>query len=358
MSASPGRARGAHRGRFRGLAGLVASLLALSACSGGGHSGTAAPTTTSTLPPTTTTTAPPTFPLTGVAAGTSALAFRPALVVKIENAPESRPQSGLDAADVVYEEVVEGGISRFLAVFQSADASVVGPVRSVRPSDPDLVRPLGGLFAYSGGTSKFINLLHEAPVHDVGFDALDRAYYRRKGRISPHNLYSSTQKLYEQAAPGDQAPPPLFKFLPPGAPLAAAGAVPATHLAVVLGDVSHVEWDWDAATGSWKRSEDGSPHLLDGGAQVHASNVLVQFVTYSDSPGDFDVNRQPVQRADLVGSGEAWVLSGGELAKGRWTKSAPDAVISYTDANGAPMALAPGHTWVELAPVGAPTVVW
>ena len=354
FSTSPGQS-----GR-RGLHGIgqlaAAALLGLvvSGCSGGPHAKVSAPKTTATLPPTTT--LPPTFPLTGMAVGTSGLAHRPALVVKVENAPESRPQSGLDVADVVYEEVVEGGISRFLAVFQSSDADVVGPVRSVRPTDPDLVRPIGGLFAYSGGTEKFIDLLHQAGVHDVGFDVLDRAYYRRKGRPSPHNLYSSTRKLYDQATPSDKAPPQLFQFLRPNASLPPAGAMAANHLGLTLGNLSHLQWDWDVTTGGWKRSEEGTPHLLDGGAQVQATNVVVQFVSYRDSPGDFDVNRAPVPRADLVGSGDAWVLSGPQLVKGHWTKSAPDAVISYTDASGAPLALTPGHTWIELAPVGAPAV--
>src|SRR5207302_7538781 len=122
---------------------------------------------------------------------------RPALVVKIENVAEARPQAGIDAADLVYEEVVEAGLSRFLVVFQSHDADPLGPVRSIRPSDPDIMKPLNPLFAYSGGTAKFINMLHAAGIVDLGVDsAAGGAYYRRGARAAPHNLYASTQRRY------------------------------------------------------------------------------------------------------------------------------------------------------------------
>lgn len=305
---------------------------------------------------TTSTTLPPTYPLTGRPAGL-AEARRPALVVKIENAPESRPQAGLEMADVVYEEVVEGGITRFLAVFQSTGAPLVGPVRSVRPTDPDIVWPIGGLFAYSGGTRKFIDLLHRAPVRDVGADADGGAYERRRGHAAPHNLYTSTAKLYQQASPTDAPPSQLFRYLAAGHAFGGVGVLPVVHLDLVLGAPSRAAWDWDAATGLWKRSENGTPHVVEGGAQVAATNVIIQFTPYGDSPGDFDPARNPVPRAGVVGTGEAWVLSGGQLVKGTWAKFAPPSVTTYTDSSGAPIALAPGRTWVELVPVGAPATI-
>lgn len=131
------------------LLALVAMLLV--ACSGGGGDGEKGAAGGPPAEVTTSTTLAPFAPLTGLPLTDQARLGRPALVVKIENAPASRPQSGLDAADVVYEEIVEGGITRFLAVFHSADAEPIGPVRSLRPSDPDIIAPFGGLFAYSGG---------------------------------------------------------------------------------------------------------------------------------------------------------------------------------------------------------------
>ena len=135
--------------RFVALA--VASALALSACSGDGTS--AAPQRKKAPPSTTTTTIPvPTAPFTGLPDPDGVANARSSVAVKIENSPDARPQSGLDVADIVYEEVVEGGITRFWAVFNSKAPEVIGPVRSVRAMDPAIVWPLGGVIAYSGGT--------------------------------------------------------------------------------------------------------------------------------------------------------------------------------------------------------------
>lgn len=143
----------------------------LAACGGPAAKHPSAPTTsttTSTSPTTTSTTVPGAVaPLTGLPVSPS-IAQRPAVIVKIDNDRAAPPQSGLDQADVVYEEVVEGGITRYLSIFQSQDASPVGPVRSVRGTDSDIVRPIGGLFAYSGGTPQYVSLIDSSGVKDVG----------------------------------------------------------------------------------------------------------------------------------------------------------------------------------------------
>ena len=300
---------------------------------------------------TTTTTVPAVFPLTGLPVTNGATAARPALTVKVENAPDARPQAGLDSADVVYEEQVEGGLTRFLTVFQSTDAPLVGPIRSLRPTDPEVVRPLGGLFAYSGGTKKFIGMLHATPLQDIGFDALPQLYEKRRGKKAPHNVYSSTERLYSAAEKDLKPPPPFSPFVPAGQPFVPA-APPAVHLNVPMGSTTAVDYDWDAAAAGWKRTTNGTPHLLEGGAQLTSTNVIVQFVAYRNSPGDFDVLRNPVSVATVVGTGDAWVLAGGKVVKGKWSKPTPEAMTSFTDAAGAPVALLPGRTWVLLASVG------
>jgi hypothetical protein len=302
-------------------------------------------------PAATTTTVPALFPLTGLPVAGAAAAARPALTVKIENAPESRPQAGLEAADVVYEEQVEGGLTRFLAVFHSTDADLVGPIRSLRPTDPEVVQPFGGLFAYSGGTTKFIGQLRATPLQDIGYDNLPKLYEKRRGKRAPHNVYSSTARLYSAAEEDAKPPRPFSAFVPAGQPFAPA-APPAVHLSVPIGRTA-VDYDWDAAAAGWKRTTNGTPHLVESGAQLTSANVIVQFVTYRNSPGDFDVLRNPVSVADVVGSGDAWVLAGGKVVKGKWSKQSPEAMTAFTDAAGAPVALSPGRTWVLLTPVGA-----
>lgn len=335
--------------RRRALAVPVALLLVATACSGGGKKASGSTGTPATLA----TTLPPVAPLTGLPLTDQAKLARPALTIKIENPPVARPQSGLDAADVVYEEVVEGGITRFLAVFHSSDADLVGPVRSVRPSDPDLVRPFGGLFGYSGGTPKFIDLLHATPgITDVGVDKLDegagKAYSRRPGRTAPDNLYTSTSKLWAAAPAGAKPPPRFADFLPAGQPFTGAGAVPATRLGTQVGDTS-VVFDYDAATGTYKRTG-----LVEGAGTVAPANVVVQFTVYQPSPGDVDVNGTQVERAATIGSGDALIVAGGVAVKGTWSKPSQSAYTTYADASGAPVKLLPGRTWVELARIGAP----
>ena len=337
----------------------MAAVAVLAACSSGGKG--AAPVTTATSTTallTTTTAAPSPAPLTGLPQPDQDKLRRPALTVKIENAPDARPQAGLDAADVVYEEMVEGGLTRFLAVFQSRDADPVGPVRSVRPVDPDLVTPINGLFAYSGGIPAFVNAIRRAPVTLVGFDEFTKAYVKRKGKAAPHNIYSSTGSLYagrKKGDKGDVAPQPLFHYLAPGQ-AAATGAVPATHVEVTFPGNDRVVWDFDATASLWRRSEFGSPHTLESGAQVSVPNLILETVPYRNT-GQRDPAGNPVPAAAVIGTGDSVVLVAGNAYKGHWSKPSPAAVPGYTDASGSPVMLTPGQTWVMLVPAGLQTII-
>ncbi|MEO6120712.1 MAG: DUF3048 domain-containing protein [Acidimicrobiales bacterium] len=341
--------------RFRGAALVLAGLSVLAGCSGGGDEPAAGPRRGGAggeAAVSSTTAAPPVLaPLTGLS---SPNAGRPALVVKVDNSPAARPQVGLDKADVVFEEVVEGGEVRFMAVYQSQDAESVGPVRSVRPVDPDIVSPLGGLFAYSGGAPQFTALIRRAPVTLVGFDELSRAYTRRRDRRAPSNLFTSTAALYAGAKADDTAPPPLFGFVGTGVAFAPSGAVPAVHLTVNVSARSRADWDFDAATQLWRRGTNGTAHTVEGGAQLAFANVVVQFVPYRNTSSR-DPAGSPVPTAEVVGTGPVLVASAGQTVRGTWSKSSPTAVTEYRDGAGAPLALTPGTTWVTLAPTGAAT---
>lgn len=318
------------------------------ACSNGGEEAS----TTTTEPLVTTTTAPPPPALlTGLPIADRANLDRPALVVKIDNAPLARPQAGVDKADVVYEEVVEGGVVRFMAVFQSQNAALVGPVRSVRPVDPEIVSPLKGLFAYSGGAPQFEKLIQKAPVRLVGYDQLTKAYTKRPGRPAPHHLFSSTEKLYDGAKASDGPPPSLFTYAT-SAPTGPA----VVHATVVMGGQTTAAWDWDASISRWRRTTNGTPHVMDDGPQLSFANVIVQYVRYTNT-----TSRDPagflVPTATVVGSGDAMVLAGGTQVRARWTKKSVTDVTAFTDATGVPIQLLPGPTWVMLAPLGASTTL-
>jgi len=338
------------------------ALLVIAACSGGKKK--AAPTTTTTAAPSTTA-PPPTYPLTGLPATDQNILKRPALVVKIDNADggpgnTARPQLGLNEADVVYEEMVEGSVTRLAAIFHSTDADPVGPIRSARLTDISVFSPLNRpLFAWSGGNPGVSAAIRGSALVDVGYDAQPGAYERRNetGHVAPHNLYSGTPQLFSLAPPDAAPPNPLFTYRAAGEP-APATAKPIGSIHLVFGSgpgSSPVDYSWAPDVGGFARSQRGSDDVDENGNRMTPQNVIVQFVSYHDT-GDTDVAGNPVPEADLVGGGDCWALTNGVLVECHWSKASPEAIPQYVDGAGAPIKLTPGRTWVELVPIGGGTV--
>lgn len=289
------------------------------------------------------------YPLTGMPATDAAKLRRPAVAVKIDNNVQARPQAGLEAADVIYEEFTEG-ITRFVVVFQSSDAAQVGPVRSVRPGDPGIVKPFGGPLVFSGGSPAVLDVVRTAGITQVTENDRE-TLKRRSGRRAPHNLYTDTGLMFRKAGAG--SPPPAFStFLAAGPPPAVPGATPALNVRLSPAPGVTAQYQWDAAANVWKRSTDGRPHTLEGGAQLSPRNVIVQYAPYVVFPPDAKV-RYP----EVVGSGDAVVFLAGSQIKARWNKASAGAMTTFSDAAGRPIALTPGQTWVHLqAPGSAVTV--
>ena len=291
-----------------------------------------------TAPTTTTPKGPPVAPLTGLPDPTGQTFNRPALSVKIENAPESRPQTGLQSADIVYEQVVEDGITRFMAVFNSNIPPVVGPIRSGRIMDPYLAAPFGGIFAYSGGIQATEDAIKATPGVNVIVDTgSDPALFRDNSKPAPHNLYGHTDQLLARG--GKPVPPPAqFSYLPAGVPFTGDNVNAFTiKYNPTYGDPTYT---WDATIGAWRRSIGATPFVTTDGGQVTPNNVIIQFVGSllpSPEAGSFN----------LVGSGDAWIFSAGKLVRGKWSRTGSTTPTSFTDANGAPVRLTPGRTWVE-----------
>jgi DUF3048 family protein len=333
-----------------GLVGLL--FLAGSACSRG--PGEEAAGAADSSDGATATTADPRAPLTGVIDGTGDTKGRAALAVKIDNAPKARPQAGLEEADVVFEEVVEGGVTRFVAIFHSRVPKTVGPIRSVRPMDPVILTPLRPLVAYSGGIPSFMAMLNRAPVQDVNYDNATAAYHWEKGRPRPHNLFADPTDLWGRAEAGFKAPPPaLFEYR---APADAFGEAPATAVKIPYSPLASAAYEWDAGKGNWKRWENGTPHMAASGDQIRPTNLVIQLISQRRL-NVVDPSGTPVYDSILTGTGDAWVLSGGRVTKGRWSKPDAASPTRYTDAAGNPVKLAPGSTWVHLAPLGTPVSV-
>jgi Protein of unknown function (DUF3048) N-terminal domain/Protein of unknown function (DUF3048) C-terminal domain len=331
------------RSGLRVYAAVALAVVAFAGCSGGDQRPAAPAAPTTSAPPAV-------FPLTGQPTGGDAKAARPALSIKIDNTRKARPQAGVNDADVVHEELVEGGLTRLLVTYHSRDAAEVAPVRSVRPVDGPLLRQFGGgLFAFSGGAAGVVNRVRPAagatfvdPAHAPG------AYRRAADRPAPYNLVTSTPALYEagrRLAPGLRPPPPFLTF----AEQAPAGGRPVRQARLRFSPSSRAAWRWDAAAGRFLRDQDGTPDRLADGEPVTTDNVVVLRVAIRlDENRDVLGNRTP--DPVVIGSGRAFLLRDGQVVDGSWRRPSAAQPLRLLGQDGQPLALHPGRTWVELLP--------
>jgi hypothetical protein len=291
--------------------------------------------------------ATPAWPLTGVSAG--AVADRPALAVKIENSIDARPQTGLNAADLVWEEVVEGGITRFVAVYHSNLPPEIGPVRSIRPMDPAITAPLHGLLAFSGGVPTYVGAARNSGLQVLTQDSGTDGFHRISTRRPPHNVYATPETLVAQADDAHRAAP-AAQFAYPKAgrqPTAVTEGQPTGTLALTMSGVGHPHWTWNAEAGRWLRAEGSTPAVEAGGSQLAATNVVVLRVDVVSTDAR-DPAGNPVPETLLTGSGKALVASGGHTVAATWSKAEIDDPVTLTGTDGDQVTLAPGNTWVEL----------
>ncbi|MDX6225217.1 MAG: hypothetical protein QOE64_1593 [Frankiales bacterium] len=325
---------------------LCVSLLA--ACSGSGSpkaepSQTASPTPSATVAPTPTVAPAALNPLTGKPAG----AGQQVIAVKIDNTRPAHPQQGVEDADIVYLEEVEGGLSRLCAVFSSTLPRKLGPVRSVRETDLELLAPYGKLaFAFSGGNKGVLRKVRASTVVDVSVDRVPSKYYRVfGGRHAPYNLFTNPASLLAARPSSARVKDVGFRFGPAG-----TGSQPATSFSVSFLRAK-VGVTWSAAQSRWLIAMDGHPDLAVGGARLGADNVIVQFVKIDRSRFS-DVNgvTSPITRT--IGTGRAMYFRDGTLTAGTWSRKGSNAT-RWVDANGAPFLLKPGKTWVILVRQGS-----
>ena len=280
-------------------------------------------------------------PLTGLADTTGASLKRCAITVKIDNRLEGHPKYGVDEADVVYEEVVEGGYTRLAAIFNSHAPDRVGPVRSVRKTDQSLVWPIRGVFAYSGGAPYAIASINTAPVVQLDETRAGPLMFRDPSRNAPFNLYARVDFMYSKCGP-IVPPPALFTYR---AAHAAVGGVPAASVRVGFLSGFAVTWNWDAASASWKRFIFGAPEDVASGVQFAPKNVVVMFVNYVG--GDPNHGNEGAE-AVVTGTGRAIVFTAGKEITGTWSRPDKTHPAQLLDAGGRVIPLTPGQTWVEL----------
>ena len=344
--------RSAKRGGFI-FAALGFSVVAASCGSSSSSSSNSTTTSAAKVAATSTTVAPQTFPLTGlpVTQANAANISRPALMVKIDNAPQAWPQAGINQADVVYEEMVEGGITRYMAIFQSNDAPSVGPIRSIRGTDVALAAQTGGLIAYSGGIPDFISAVQATGVVDVGANAAGGAYTRDYSRQSPHNLFSTTKTLYAAANTSVQPAHPLFQFGKSNQTIPASIAKASSSTEVYISGAADDLWTYQCSTGQYTKSIGGQPIVDTTGAPLSTTNVIIEFVNYVNTQF-VDPAGNPVPEANILGVGSGEVLMGGSYAPITWSKPTNSQPTSYSYSSGQPLKLRPGRTFVVFAPTG------
>lgn len=336
---------------------LVTSLaLVLAACGGDEavETTTTLATTTTTRATTTTTRATttttvdlgPLSPLNGLPVDDPESLERRALVVKIDNFPDARPQSGLPHADAMVELPVEG-ITRLVAVFHSQDVAELGPIRSLRPTDWQVARLFGGPLVMSGGQNWVIALNRDNGAELIG--DVGRPYTYRVGfRSAPHNLYTDTRALRDLADDrgyDDDPPAPIWDFgdLPDG-------GEPATAVRLEFSGSLVAGWEWDGER--YLRTTNGAQHdWVDnqGERSQIETDVLVvlQMRTYLAQPPP---GGGVARAVESLGSGSAWVVAGGEVIEGRWERDDPDDGFELTTIDGEPLPVPSGRVWISFFP--------
>lgn len=265
---------------------------------------------------------------------------RPVTGVMIENSPEARPQSGLTSAGVVFEAIAEGGITRFLALFQDTQPDYIGPVRSVRPYYLDWLQGFDAPVAHAGGSNDGLAKVKADKVKDLDQFANAKAYQRVNSRYAPHNLYTSSAKLdaleaekgFTSSTFEGFARKPESKLETP-----TAKSIDLT----ISGYYYNPHYDYDAASNSYKRSMQGKPHVDEkSGSQIAPKVVIANIMQYKiiDSVGHSGYN--------TIGSGASYIFQDGGVTIGTWEKTSSKSQMVFKDKSGAILKLNPGQTWI------------
>lgn len=274
--------------------------------------------------------------------------------MKIGNYPGDRPSAGLNQADLVFEEPVEGAITRLLAVFQCRSASLVGDLRSTREPDIGILSQLSDpLFVHAGGIAPIISLLASAPLIDDNLYSGDRgsAIITQPNRVAPYATFVNTATLWAFNPSDNKPPAPIFQYSPSLPAGAIAGSGASVH--IPFSSTSDVTWKWNPTAG-YQRYYSGSPDILLDHSQTTAANVVIMTVQTSDGPWVENSEGGLEVQVNALGSGPLVVMRNDAAITGTWTRSSLTQPAALTNADGKPITLQPGNTWIELVPSGIP----
>ncbi len=292
--------------------------------------------------------APETWPLTGLRSGSdSAAKDHPVLVLKLDNTASSAPQQGLSSADLVVEELVEGGVTRLAVFFYSRTPGVVGPVRSMRASDIGIVSPVDATMVTSGAAAQTITRLRRADVPYVTEGSA--GFFREAARRAPYDLMADLGDVAEALRVDDAVRPP--DYLPFGPARRLPAGQPATSFDVRFSSAHTTSWSYDDEGERVGYVDTGS--LAATGDEFPADSVLVLRVKVGDA-GYRDPAGNTVPETKLVGEGAAQLFHAGRVVPGTWSKSTLDSPLRLTRTTPqgeVELAVPPGRTWIELVPM-------
>jgi hypothetical protein len=302
---------------------------------------------------------PPDTPAPGISPFTGlpidpAVAGRPAMLVKIDNTDKGRPQEALALADIVFVEQIEGGFTRLVVVFHSNTPAEIGPIRSGRSTDIGIIGSFNEpIFVWSGANAVQGAILRRQRFVDLGAGTRTE-FYRADDRPGTYDLMADPSVLWGIAEANDDGgtPPAQFEFQNDQIGLPGS-AIPISHADVSYPSVTS-SWSWDGAAHGWRREQSGTEHVDASGNPVIAANVLVAEVEHVRT-GSVDAVGTRVYEELFVGTGVGYALISGHMIEVTWTKPSIHSVATWTTPDGIPVALTPGQTWIELAPVGGLT---
>lgn len=318
------------------------------------------PTPGATAVPTATPFPPNINPLTGLPVADPAVLERSPIIAKISNAPPLvRPQAGIGAADIVYEHYVEGGLTRFSAIFYGEAPRRVGSIRSARLIDYELVPIYQGLLAYSGASNGVLALLEGSEFWERTYMGIRYGlpYFWRDETIEvPHNLFMNAEALWERAAAEGVSQHPTFQGMafsdtPPDGSEGTASRIDLRYRA------TWVVWEYDRDTARYRRTSDGQPHYDSNTMQrVTAANVVILYANHrltdiieSQWQGSVSYSLE----VELWFEGDAVVFRDGQMYAARWQRPTREALLTLHTVDGEPLLLKPGNTWVQVFPLPA-----
>lgn len=287
-------------------------------------------------------------PLTGVQVE-PALAERPVTAVMIENSPDARPQSGLKEAGFVFEAIAEGGITRFIALYQEARPGLLGPVRSVRPYYNDFVQTYDAAIAHVGGSAEGMEEIQSLGLKDLDQFYNADTYWRADDRYAPHNVYTNFD-LLDATSQAKGYTSSSFEPLPRKEPAAATTPTAKQITIPISSQLYQVDYTYDPATNGYTRFLAGEPHV-DREQGTITPNVAIVIEASNSIVGGFRYDYE------LVGTGKAYVFQDGEVVEGTWERADRASQFVFKNSAGQIIELNPGQTWMTAVSPGS-AVTW